>query len=156
MFETRTMQLVDVPACVAIVNHTISLGGSTAYEEPYTEDGFADHYLREAPVSNVTYADGRLVGFQAAFDVGEGLYSIGSFADQQNPVRGVGRALFEKTLADCQARGGVAILAKITSDNIGGLAFYAKMGFVDFEVWPNDHTRKDGTQVDRIVKRYPL
>ncbi|MGR3502751.1 N-acetyltransferase family protein [Pseudaestuariivita sp.] len=154
--ETRTMRLEDVPSCVAIVNHTIALGGSTAYEEPYTEDAFAAGYLNTAPVRNVTLSEGRLVGFQAAFDAGGGLYSIGTFADQQNPVKGVGRALFAKTLADCRARGGEAILAKITSDNSAGLAFYSAIGFQDFEVWPDDHTRPNGVKVDRIVKRYPL
>ena len=99
---------------------------------------------------------GRVVGFQAVFDVGEGLYSIGSFTDRRNPVRGAGRVLFARTLEDCRARGGVAILARITSDNTGGLAFYSSMGFADWQVIPGDHRRKDGTLVDRIVKRLPL
>lgn len=154
--ETRAMQRGDVPECVAIVNHIIALGGSTAYEHPYDAEAFAAHYLDEPPVTNVVLQDGVVVGFQAAFDIGDGLYSIGSFTDRQTPVKGAGRALFEKTLADCRAHGGVAILAKITSDNTGGLAFYSRMGFVDWQVLPDDHTRSDGTKVDRIVKRLEL
>lgn len=153
---TRAMQSSDVPACVTIVNHIIALGGSTAYEDPYTEADFADHYLDEPPVTNLVLLGDRIVGFQAAFDIGDGLYSIGSFTDQQNPVRGAGYAIFEKTLADCRAHGGTAILAKITSDNTGGLAYYSKLGFQPDTVWPDDHTRKDGTKVDRIVKRFDL
>ncbi|KNG93622.1 GNAT family N-acetyltransferase [Pseudaestuariivita atlantica] len=156
MLTTRAMTAADVPACVAILNHIIALGGSTAYDHPYSEDFFASEYLDEAPVANVAVADGRIVGFQAAFDYGEGLYSIGSFTDRENPVKGAGRALFNKTLADCRVRGGVAILARITSDNAGGLAFYSRIGFVDDHVVPDDHTRPDGTRVDRIVKRYAL
>ena len=152
----RAMTADDVPACVAIVNHIIALGGTTAYEEPYSEQDFHDHYLVEPPVTNVVTQDGRVVGFQAAFDVGDGLYSIGSFTDRVAPVKGAGKVIFGKTLADCRARGGEAILAKITSDNIGGLAFYSRMGFVDWKTIPNDHTRKDGTQVDRIIKRLEL
>lgn len=155
-FEVRAMEQRDVPACVAIVNHIIALGGSTAYEEPYSEADFAAHYLNEPPVTNVVLLRGRVVGFQAAFDAGDGLYSIGSFTDQANPVPGAGRAIFAKTLADCRAHGGAAILAKITSDNTGGLAYYSRMGFVDDHVVPGDVTRKSGLVVDRIVKRYAL
>lgn len=154
--EVRDMTAEDVPACVAIVNHIIALGGTTAYEEPYSNQDFHDHYFVEPPVTNVVTRDGVVVGFQAAFDVGDGFYSIGSFTDRQNPVKGAGRALFDKTLADCRARGGEAILAKITSDNTGGLAFYGRMGFEDWKTIADDHTRSDGTKVDRIIKRYDL
>ena len=155
-FDVRTMTTEDVPACVVILNHIIALGGSTAYEDPYTETHFADHYLDEPPVSNVVFLNGRLVGFQAAFDVGDGLYSIGSFTDQQRPAKGAGRLMLEKTLEDCRAHGGTAILAKITSDNIAGLAYYSKMGFEPYKTLENDHTRKDGTVVDRVIKRFKL
>ena len=155
-FEVREMTRADVPACVAIVNHTITQGQSTAYEEHFTETSFADQYLDEAEVSNVVLWNGRAVSFQGAFLVDEGIYSIGSFTDRQNPVRGAGSALFAKTSADCRAAGGTAILAKITSDNSGGLAFYSKMGFVDDHIVPNDHTRPDGTRVDRVIKRFAL
>ena len=156
MITVRTMEERDIPECVAIVNHIIGLGGTTAYEEPFTNEGFLAHYLNEPPVTNVALYDSRVVGFQAAFDVGNGLYSIGSFTDRQNPVRGAGKALFVKTLDDCRADGGEAILAKITSDNIGGLAYYSGLGFQDFEVIKADLTRQDGTVVDRVIKRYPL
>lgn len=153
---TRAMTRDDVDACVAIVNDIIARGGSTAYETPFDAAGFAADYLDRAPVSNVALSGDRLVGFQAAFDAGDGLYSIGTFTDRRTPVRGAGRALFEKTCADCRARGGVAILAKITSDNTGGLAFYSRMGFADWQVWPADHVRASGEVVDRIVKRFDL
>lgn len=155
MIEVRAMTAADVPACVAILNHIIALGGSTAYEEPYTEGAFAESYL-VAPVSHVALSDGRVTGFQTVFDDGPGLYSIATFADQAQPTPGAGRALFAATLAACRTRGGSAILARITSDNTGGLTYYRKMGFVDDHVVPNDHTRPDGRSVDRIVKRFAL
>jgi len=146
----------DIPACVAIINHIIAQGGSTAHEDPFDEAGFEADYFRKPPVVNVVIDDARIVGFQAAFEVEPGIYSIGSFTDRQHPVRGAGRALFDKTLADCRARGGEAILARITRDNTGGLAFYSRLGFHDYQVIPDSHQRPDGTMVDRIVKRYPL
>ncbi|MDA7423464.1 GNAT family N-acetyltransferase [Thalassococcus lentus] len=156
MIRVRGMKRVDVPACTAIVNHIIALGGSTAYEDPFSEDAFSDHYLDEAPVTNVALLGTRVVGFQGAFDVGDDVLSIGSFTDRLNPVKGAGRALFAKTLADSRAFGAKEIIAKITSDNTGGLAFYSRLGFVDHEVWKDDFTRADGAKVDRVIKRYTL
>lgn len=157
-FETRDMERADVPACVAIINHTITLGSSTAHEDLFDEIGFADHYLIEPEVRNVVLHNGRVVGFQAAFeqDDDKGVYSIGSFTDQQNPVRGAGAAMFAKTQADCRRLDGTSIIAKITSDNTGGLAYYSKMGFQPDTVWPAHFTRANGTIVDRVVKRYVL
>ncbi|MFW2542803.1 N-acetyltransferase family protein [Primorskyibacter sp. 2E107] len=156
MLETREMRPEDVPACVRILNHIIGLGGTTAYETPFDVATLDTKYRQEPPVCNVALSAGRVVGFLAAFQDGPDFYSIGSFTDRQRPVTGAGQALFRKTLADCRERGGEAILAKITADNTGGLAFYTRLGFVDDHVIPSDHTRPDGTIVDRIVKRHPL
>lgn len=155
-FEVRNMIRADIHACVSIINHIISLGGSTAHEDAFDDAGFADHYMDEPDVANVVTHDGRVVGFQAAFEVETGVYSIGSFTDQQNPVRGAGAAVFAKTQTDCRKLAGTSIIAKITSDNTGGLSYYSKMGFRPDTIWPAHFTRADGTTVDRIVKRFPL
>ncbi|WP_136443439.1 GNAT family N-acetyltransferase [Pacificoceanicola onchidii] len=156
MLETRDMLPEDVPACVRIINHIIAQGGTTAHEDRFTEDLFEGQYRLGPPVRSVVLSEGRVVGFQVAFLDTPGHYSIGSFTDRENPVKGAGYALFEKTLSDCRKRGGDAILAKITSDNTGGLIFYDRLGFVDDHVIEKDHMRPDGTRVDRIVKRFAL
>lgn len=153
---TRPMTDADVPACVRLINFIIGLGGSTAHEEMFDDRSFAQEYFRDPAFANVVLENDRVAGFQAVFEVSPGLYSIGSFTDQEQPVKGAGRALTEKTIADCKAAGGTAILAKITEDNHGGLAFYSRMGFVDDHVRPADHQRPDGRVVDRIVKRLSL
>jgi GNAT superfamily N-acetyltransferase len=150
------MQRGDVAACVEVINHIISLGGSTAHEDAFDEAGFADHYLDEPKVANVVLIDGRIVGFQAAFEIETGVYSIGSFTDQKHPARGSGAALFAKTQTDCRSLGGSSIIAKITSDNFGGLAYYTKMGFQPDTTLPNYFTRNSGKVVDRIVTRFIL
>lgn len=155
-FETRKMIPADVPACLDIINPIIATGGTTAYEEPYTKKGFLDHYCNEPPVSNVVLYKGKVIGFQAAFEVEQGLFSVGTFTDRVNPARGAGAALMAKTKQDCRAHGGTAILAKITEDNTGALAFYSKMGFEDFELEKVAHTRKSGKVVDKIIKRFKL
>lgn len=153
---TRDMIASDVPACAAILNDIISRGGTTAHEDQMSDQEFSDHYFKEPEVANVVLSDDRIIGFQAAFEVEPGIYSIGSFTLRDSGVRGAGRAVFDKTRADCKAAGGTAILAKITADNTPGLGFYSAMGFVDDHVIPNDHRRKSGELVDRIVKRYAL
>lgn len=155
-FITRAMMPDDVPACVAIINHIIAQGHTTAHEDPFDDQLFADHYMDEPETANVVLFENRIVGFQSSFEIEPGVFSIGSFTDQQNPVQGAGKALTDKTKADCRALGGTSIIAKITSDNIGGLAFYSKMGFEDEAVLSGEFTRKDGTVVDRIIKRFVL
>lgn len=156
MFTTRPLTVADAPACTEIVNHIIALGGTTAYEEPFSVKGFTDYYVHDAAIGMVVESAGRVVGFQGLFEVEPGIYSIGSFTDQKSPQRGAGKAMFAATLKAARAAGGTAILAKITSDNVTGLAFYSRMGFEDFETRPNDHQRPSGHWVDRIVKKFVL
>ena len=67
------MQRGDVAACVEVINHIISLGGSTAHEDAFNEAGFEDHYLDKPEVAHVVLIDGRIVGFQAAFEIETGV-----------------------------------------------------------------------------------
>lgn len=152
----RTMALHDIPACLAILNATIAVGGTTAHEEPMTEDGFRAHYYDEPTVINVVVTGDRVIGFQACYAGDDSLFYIGSFTDQQNPVKGAGRVMFAKTRADCIALGGRAIIAKITADNAPGLGYYAAMGFEDDAYLPRDHQRRTGEWVDRVVKKLTL
>jgi len=155
-FQTRAMTPADVPSCVAIINATIAVGGSTAYEDPYEHETFEAHYLESAATSFVVTFENRVVGFQSCFEVEPGIYSIGSFTDQERPVKGAGRALITATIAAARENDATAILAKITSDNTGGLAYYSKVGFEDYQTVKSDLTRRDGTVVDRIIKRFVL
>lgn len=155
MIDVREIETRDAAACTDLLNHTIALGGTTAYEEPYSVDGFAAHYIGETATCFVALKGDRIVGFQGAFDKGNGDLSIGSFADQRDPVRGVGRALFEATKADARAKGYKRILAIITEDNAPGLAYYAAVGFTDWKRVEKDAVRA-GKPVDRIYKEYPL
>lgn len=152
----RAMTAADLPVCVEILNAIIATGGTTAHEDPLTLDAFRDHYFDDPKVVNVVTDGNRIVGFQACYEGEGGLFYIGSFTDQTNPVKGAGRVMFAKTRADCAALGGTAIIAKITADNGPGLGYYAAMGFADDHTLPRDHQRRTGAWVDRVVKRLEL
>ncbi|MBP1887174.1 ribosomal protein S18 acetylase RimI-like enzyme [Ensifer mexicanus] len=68
---------------------------------------------------------------------------------------GAGTALFAAAKAHAREAGLEAINATIRADNAGGLAYYAKMGFIDYKV-EKAVPLKDGQPVDRISKRYLL
>lgn len=154
--NVRPTTAADIPACVDIINPIIAAGGTTAYSVPYDVAGLTEKYLHEPATSTVALDGNRVVGFQACFEIEPGVYSIGSFTDRLNPVAGTGRALFDATLIAARANRATVILAKITSDNTGGLAYYTKMGFEDFDLILGDLTRPDGTTVDRVIKRFTL
>ena len=99
-----------------------------------------------------------LLGFQGLARHGElptDWCDIGTFARRENPVRGVGAALFAATSAQASLLGFRVINATIRADNVPGLAYYAKMGFLDYKV-ASDVALADGRLVDRINKRFDL
>jgi RimJ/RimL family protein N-acetyltransferase len=69
--------------------------------------------------------------------------------------RGVGGALFARTLRAAREAGITAIDATIRADNTGGLAFYARLGFVDYDRMVGVPLR-NGAPVDRIRKRFDI
>lgn len=69
--------------------------------------------------------------------------------------RGVGAALFALTVEAAGAAGINTIDATIRADNAGGLAFWSRLGFVDYAVL-RARPLKDGTPMDRITKRFDL
>lgn len=160
-YTLRPMGQADVPALVALLNHTIGLGGTTAYEDAFDADGFASEFLTDPVLvsSIVAVTDaGTPVGFQVLYageEEGVRFVSIASFADQRERFPGVGQALFPVTLAAARAHGGTFIRATIRADNVPGLAYYRGLGFRDHSVTPQVPL-KDGTPVDRIETRYPL
>jgi hypothetical protein len=54
-----------------------------------------------------------------------------------------------------QQAGFLEINAQIRADNLPGMAYYAAMGFAPFDM-VKAVPLKDGTPVDRMIKRYDL
>ena len=145
----------DLPELCRLLNEIIAKGGTTAIEDKLDAPTFRHWFLDGEFVlsSFAAEVDGVLSGFQTLSCYGElpeGWGDIGTFVRQPGG-RGVGSALFAATLEAAKARGLVAITATIRADNTGGLAFYSRCGFADYQRDPAVPL-KDGTPVDRIRK----
>ena len=156
----RRARAGDAADLCGILNAIVREGGTTARLAEMTIPAFADWYISGAQVigCQVAVQGGVLLGFQGLSSHAElprGWCDIGTFARLENPVRGVGAALFAETRAQAKGLGFVAINATIRADNVPGLAYYAKMGFRDDKV-DKAVPLGDGRMVDRINRWFDL
>jgi len=161
-FEVREARRDDAAALAELLNAVIAQGGTTALEDPYTPERFAWAYIHGPDVHccfvAVDPATGHLEGYQSlgrSRDLPAVVGDVGTFARLGGAQRGVGTALFAATRARAATLGLAAINATIRADNAGGLAFYAKQGFLDHSITPAVPL-KDGTLVDRVNKRFVI
>ena len=160
-FTVRPVTSHDAPALADLINPIIRAGGTTALEAEFTAEALDAAYLSGPKVHCCHIAldeAGHPVAFQTLGrypglpeDVGD----IGTFAALDRKQSGAGSALFAATKARARELGHSAINATIRADNTGGLAFYAKQGFVDHGV-TNNVPLANGSSVDRVHKRYNL
>ena len=149
----------DVSVMAALLNEIIALGGTTAYQEPFSAEDFRTHYL-DGPDTfccHVALAEGRVLGFQALGmypALPAGWLDIGTFVGIASRGAGVGAALFAATKAVAMAKCQV-INATIRADNVAGLGFYSAMGFQDYAL-DTAFSLKEGRTVGRVSKRYDL
>ena len=159
--NVRAMQPGDVPAACALLNQIITIGGTTAIETEFDDARFADTFLNPSDLiccHTALDAENRVAGFQwlgRNATLPATCADIATFARVDPILRGVGRALFAATCARACASGFEQINAKIRADNVPGLGYYGKMGFIDHAVTPAVPL-SDGTLVDRISKRFNL
>lgn len=154
----------DAAQMAELINTIIAVGGTTAYEDPFDAAHMDAAYISLPQLVSCFVAEsgGDIVGFQGlmrSFDpedpLPDGWATIGTFARVGLTQRGVGGALFAATLDAARAAGIAVIDATIRADNTGGLAFYSRQGFVDYDRLVG-MPLKDGTPVDRIRKRYDI
>lgn len=160
-FIVRESLVADAGALVELLSTLIRIGGTTAHEEPYTAQTFKHIYLAgDALITSVTAEDqtGKLLGFQSVSKnpaLPDNLGDVGTFVHTDYVNKGIGTALFKKTRGLTTTLNLEALHATIRADNIGGLAYYDKMGFINYDHQPAVPL-KDGTKVDRISKRFLL
>ncbi len=161
MITIRPLMREDVADACRILNEIIEIGGTTAFEIPFTEALFAQSYL-DGPDKVCTHValdeQGEVAGFQwlgTYEELPKDCADIATFTRREPVLRGAGRALFAETARMAAALGFNAINATIRADNAMGLRYYDKMGFQDYSVAYGVPLR-DGTPVNRISKRFEL
>lgn len=158
--QIRKARPDDRQQLAELFNEIVRAGGTTAIETELTPEEF-EHWFISGPdilVCHVAEAEGRLQGFQILStygDVPEGWADIGTFARVGSTQKGTGTALFAASREVAASLGLKAINATIRADNLGGLAYYSRMGFEDYDRVV-DVPLKDGTLVDRVKKRLAL
>jgi L-amino acid N-acyltransferase YncA len=155
--ETRSD---DVPDLTSLLNDIIRAGGTTAIETPLTEAELAEWFVTGAAVQSsvVAVRGGRTDGFQmlSCFDpLPEGWADIGTYVRIGRTGGGIGSALFRQTCLNARAKGLATLKATIRADNIGGLAYYARIGFRDYADQPG-YALSDGRTVGRVHRRFDL
>jgi GNAT superfamily N-acetyltransferase len=155
----------DAEAMCQVINPLIEEGNSTARSWPLDSTRmFRDVIATPSGLSCcVAVFDQKILGFQSlcfvkpsATQSPAGRWgSIASFVEADAQGLGLGQALFEHTKPQATSVGLDFIDATIRADNISGLRYYAKLGFVDYSHLPNKPLA-DGRKVDRIQKRFDL
>ena len=157
----------DADALAALLNQIIKKGGTTAHLNLFDGPRLLNHYLAPPLAISCTVAEvgGTIAGFQSLewsdpnWPGPDSLPAdwalIASFVDADFQGRGIGKALFTKTLAAAQSAGARCIDAAIRADNQGGLAFYTSLGFSDYSRL-RDIPLSDGTFVDRVRKKWDV
>jgi RimJ/RimL family protein N-acetyltransferase len=161
VIQVRDATAADANELCELINEIINIGGTTAHQALFNQTRFIDHYIEGQRVRSCVVAvgpDGGLLGFQVITehdqlppDCGD----IGTFARASSIKRGVGTALFVVTRAKAEGMGLTSLNATIRVDNVGGHAYYAKMGFEIYHV-DVDVPLRDGTRIDRISRRLLL
>ncbi|MEM8632538.1 MAG: GNAT family N-acetyltransferase [Pseudomonadota bacterium] len=160
-FSVRAAVAEDGAQMAEILNEIIAIGGTTARMDPATPQELVAEFLTGAEALGAVVAvtpEGFCVGFQGLErddTLPDNVGDISTYARQVPRLRGVGTAMFAATRRRVGVMGLSEINAVIRADNVPGLAYYGKMGFVDVDriigrALPN------GQIVDRIVRRFRL
>jgi L-amino acid N-acyltransferase YncA len=157
----RLVDPTDAPALAGLLNEIIARGGTTAFQRSFTPQRLAESMLMGRWVICCFVAeesDGGLGGFQSLVrseDLPHDVGDIATFSRVGRTQKGIGSQLFAATQAEARRQGLTAISATIRADNVGGLAFYSRLGFADHSIH-RAVPLLDGTAIDRISKRYAL
>ncbi len=156
----RTATPADAPAMADLLNRIIAIGGTTAHQHPKPAARVLVDYI-DGPgtlTCMVAEFDGRVVGFQSVGrnpQLSAQTGDIGTFVEPGLQAKGTGAQLFAATRAAARAAGLRELNATIRADNVPGLAFYSRIGFVDHAHDP-DWALDDGRVVGRVSRRFVL
>ena len=140
----RSARRSDAAQMCRLLNEIIERGGTTAFRDPFTEDRIIRVFV-EPPLGIgcfVVESDGVIVGFQALEwsdpnwvgpnPLPTDWAFIATYVAQGAQGQGIGRRLFDATLAAARAAEVTAIDAHIRRENLIGQAYYSRVGFLDY------------------------
>lgn len=155
----RPSRQEDLPELCELLNEIIAIGGATVFETPFTQEGFVDYFFNQQIQISCLVAegtDGGLLGFQVLGfheQLPDDWADIATFVRTSPRLSGVGAALFAETAALAERYEIATLNAVVRADNVGGIAYYEKMGFSPWKV-EKDVPLKSGRPVDRVYMRY--
>ena len=157
----RLAHVDDVDGMRTLLNEIIRVGGTTAITNELSPDEMREWFISGENVVSCFVAvdsDGFVVGFQSLSKYGTlpaGWVDIATFASRSRHKSGMGRALFAHTREAASRLGFAAVNATIRVENVGGLAYYSRMGFETYLVEDGD-PQAHGRVFNRVLKRFTL
>ena len=157
----RAASADDVEGMRTLLNEIIRVGGTTAITDELSPDEMREWFISGEAVVSCFVAidsDGSIAGFQSLSFYGSlpaGWVDIATFASRSRHKSGVGSALFARSREAALKLGLTAINATIRVVNVGGLAYYSRMGFQTYLVEEGD-PKAHGRVFNRIHKRFTL
>ena len=151
----------DTEAMRTLINEIIRVGRTTANTNELSPDKMREWFISGDKVAScfvAVDADGAIIGFQSLskYDsLPAGWVDIATFASRSRHKSGVGSALFARTREAASKLGFAAINATIRVVNVGGLAYYSRMGFETYLVEEGD-PQAQGRVFNRVHKRLVL
>ena len=157
----RPAEPEDASQMADLINDLIRLGNNTAHRTLFDGQRMLAHYIAppDSIACHVAENNDQILGFQALewSDPNwsgpdarpKGWAMIATFVARDAHKRGIGSKLFTATLEAARSAHASAIDATIRADNLGGLRYYAKMGF-NQDGLHRAVPLSDGTPVDRV------
>ena len=151
----------DIEGMRTLLNEIIRVGGTTAITSELSPDEMREWFVSgEAVVSCLVAvdSDGTVIGFQSLSKSGSlpaSWVDIATFASRSRQKSGVGSALFARSREVTSRRGFATINASIRVENVGGLAYYSRMGFETYLVEESD-PQGHGRVFKRVHKQFTL
>lgn len=159
MIHVRPAARADARALAELLQEIIDAGGTTAITGRVTAADIRDWMGTERSAWHLAEQEnGEIVGFQwidPMHDAPETCAEIATFARRGMTGIGIGSKLFDVTRLAAERLGYSWIRANIRADNAGGLIYYQSRGFEDYGRIEG-YRMADGTQVDKVLKRYDL
>ena len=158
---TRPAIDADIEGMRMLLNEIIRVGGTTAITNELSHEEMREWFISGENVVSCFVAvdsDGTIVGFQSLSKYASlpaGWVDIATFASRSRHKSGVGSALFARTREAAAKLGFSTVNATIRVENVGGLAYYSRMGFETYLVEDGD-PQAQGRVFNRVHKRYAL